>query len=174
MINKNHFDYYSIKKLLGFDPIIKIDGIMQKLIFFIQYLNQAQILYYLYKEIKQYPSEILLLLNYTKYGGYQTALFKNEEIIIDSNDFKGLNKNKSLDENLKIIIKGVNQIYEKDKNLTIILAQSMDNSEKDITPDTIEEKLKKKIKKDNVRIIKLEEEFNKELTINSHVFYLDN
>ena len=114
------------------------------------------------------------MINYSKYGGYQIALFKNEEIIIDSNDFKGLNKNKSLDENIAIISKGINQIYEKDKNLSIILTQPVDNSEKDITPDKIEKKLKKKINKDNIRIIKLEEQFNKELTINSHVFYLDN
>ena len=172
--NKYPFYNYSIKKILGFEPIIKIDGIMQKMIFFIQNLNQAQILYYLHKQIKVYSLEIILLINYSKYGGYQIALFKNEEIIIDSNDFKGLNKNKSLDENIAIISKGINQIYEKDKNLSVILAQPVDNSENDITPDKIEKKLKKKINKDNIRIIKLEEQFNKELTINSHVFYLDN
>ena len=101
-------------------------------------------------------------------------MFKNEEIIIDSNDFKGLNKNKSLDENITIINKGINQIYEKDKNLSIVLTQPMDNSENDITPDKIEAKLKKKIKKDKIRIIKLDKQFNKELVINSHVFYLEN
>jgi hypothetical protein len=174
MYNKYPFFNYSIKKILGFEPIIKIDGIMQKFIFFIQNLNQAQILYYLYKQIKVYSLEIILLINYSKYGGYQIALFKNEEIIIDSNDFKGLNKNKSLDENITIINKGINQIYEKDKNLSIVLTQPMDNSENDITPDKIEAKLKKKIKKDNIRIIKLDEQFNKELVINSHVFYLEN
>ena len=174
MGNKLHFCNYSIKKILGFEPIIKIDGIMQKIIFFIQNLNQAQILYYLYKQIKIYSIEIILLINYSKYAGYQIALFKNDEIIIDSNDFKGLNKNKSLDENIEIISKGINQIYEKDKNLSIVLAQPIDNVEKEITPDNIEEKLKKIINKDNIKIIKLEEQFNKELTINSHVFYLDN
>jgi len=174
MGNKYPFYNNSIKKILGFEPIIKIDGIMQKMIFFIQNLNQAQILYYLYKQIKVYSLEIILLINYSKYGGYQIALFKNEEIIIDSNDFKGLNKNKSLDENIAIISKGINQIYEKDKNLSVILTQPVDNSENDITPDKIEKKLKKKINKDKIKIIKLEEQFNKELTINSHVFYLDN
>jgi hypothetical protein len=169
-----HFYDYSIKKILGFEPIIKIDGIMQKFIFFIQSLNQAQILYYLYKQIKKYSLEIILLINYTKYGGYQIALFKNEEIIIDSNDFKGLNKNKSLDENIAIISKGINQIYEKDKKVSIVLVQPVDNSENDITPDKIEAKLKKKIKKDKIRIIKLDKQFNKELVINSHVFYLEN
>jgi len=174
--NKYHFYNYSIKKILGFEPIIKIDGIFQKIIFFIQNLNQTQILYYLYKQIKGYSTEILLLINYTKYAGYQTALFKNEEIILDSKDFKGLNKNKSLDENIKIISKGINQIYENDKNLSIVLAHPVDNNEKDITPDKIEEKLKKKINKNsnNIKIVKLDEQFNKELTINSHVFYLDN
>jgi hypothetical protein len=174
MGNKLHFYNYSIKKILGFEPIIKIDGIMQKIIFFIQNLNQAQILYYLYKQIKMYSLETILLINYSKYAGYQIALFKNEEIIIDSNDFKGLNKNKSLDENITIINKGINQIYEKDKNLSIVLTQPMDNSENDITPDKIEAKLKKKIKKDKIRIIKLDKQFNKELVINSHVFYLEN
>ena len=176
--NVNGFNkyYYSIKKLLGFEPVIKIEGIMQKIIFFIQYLNQSQILYYLYKQINQEQINCLLLINYTKYGGYQMALYNDEEILAKSNEFKGLNKNKSLEQNVEIICDGIKEIIEGEKKIDIILTQSVDDSEKNITPEKIEEKLNEKIKlnKNNYRIIKPGLKFNKELLINSHVFYLDN
>ncbi len=121
-INNTKFYYYSMKKLLGFEPIIKIEGMMKKIIFFIQYLNQAQILYYLYKQIIIHQKyDIVLLINYTKYCGYQYALYYDEEIFVDLNEFKGLSKDKSIEENIEIIVKGVNKIIEeeKEKNKTI-------------------------------------------------------
>ena len=186
-IDSNRFYYYSIKKILGFEPIIKIEGMMQKMIFIIQYLNQAQILYYLFKQIiahKMY--DVVLLINYTKYCGYQLALYYDEEIIIDLNEFKGISKNKSLEENIEIITKVIQKLKsdddEEETNIDIVLMQSVDDKETDIIPDKIEEKLKEKLKindnenneKNIIRIIKQGIEFNKELKNNSHVFYLDN
>ena len=178
----NRFYYYSMKKILGFEPIIKIEGIMQKIIFFIQYLNQAQMLYYLYKQISSHQQyDRVLLINYTKYCGYQLVLFYDEEIFVDLIEFKGLNKEKSLEENIDIICKGIDHFKEgeEDKQFDIVLMQSVDENENDIIPDKIEEKLSEKLKinennKNNIRIIKSGPEFNKELMINSHVFYLDN
>ena len=38
------YNKHSIKKILGFEPIIKLEGAIQKILFFIQNLNQAQIM----------------------------------------------------------------------------------------------------------------------------------
>ena len=178
--NENkHYYYYSIKKLLGFEPVIKIEGVMQKLIFFIQNLNQSQLLYYLYKQIFNDESiDIILLINYSKYGGYQIALYNNEEISSNLKElFTGLNKNSSIDENIKIISKGIEKLIENENNIDVILTTPFDDKENEITPDKLEEKLiQNEINKNrnNIRIIKTNVEFNKEMEIYSHIFYLDN
>ena len=181
-INNTRFYYYSMKKVLGFEPVIKMEGVMKKIIFFIQYLNQAQILYYLYKQIINHKQfDIVLLINYSKYGGYQFVLYYEEEIIDQFNDFKGISKDKSFDENIEIITKGINKIYEgeEEKKLEIVLPLSIDDKENDVIPQKIEEKLKEKLQinennENKIKITKLINDFNKELEINSHVFYLDN
>ena len=187
-INNTKFYYFSMKKILGFEPVIKISGMMKKIIFFIQYLNQAQMLYYLYKKISNHQKyDITLLINYTKYCGYQFALYYDEEIFVDLNEFKGLSKDKSLEENIEIITKGINKLNEGDNNddneeeklFEIVLPKAVDDNENDITPIKIEEKLKEKLqinenKKIKFKIVKPLLNFNKELQINSHVFYLDN
>ncbi len=154
---------------------------MKKIIFFIQYLNHAQILYYLYKEkINHKKFDTVILINYNKYCGYQIVLYYDEEIFIDLNEFKGISKNKSLDENIDILLKVIQKLTDgevEEKKLD----QSFDDTKKDITQATIEEKLIEKLKlnnnennKNNIQIIKNGKVFNKELAINSHVFYLDN
>ena len=185
-INNTKFYYFSMKKILGFEPVIKFNGMMKKIIFFIQYLNQAQILYYLYKKISNLQNyDIILLINYTKYCGYQFALYYDEEIFVDLNEFKGLSKDKSLEENIEIITKGINKLNEGDNNdnetilFEIILPKSIDDNEDNITPLKIEEKLKEKLQIDEnnkikFKIVKPLLNFNKDLQINSHVFYLDN
>ena len=172
----NHYYYYSIKKLLGFEPVIKIEGIMQKIIFFIQNLNQSQLLYYLYKQIfNNEPIDIILLINYSKYGGYKIVLYNNEEITSNLKElFIGLNKNSSIDENIKIISKGIEKLIENDNNIDVILTAPIDDKENEITPDKLEEKLIQNEINKNIRIIKTNVEFNKEMEIYSHVFYLDN
>ena len=177
--NVNHYYYYSIKKILGFEPVIKIEGVMQKIIFFIQNLSQSQLLYYLYKHIYNNESiDIILLINYSKYGGYNLVVYNNEEISSNLNElFSGLNKNTLIDENIKIICKGIEKLVENDDNIDIILTDSIDDKENEITPDKLEEKLiQKGINKNrnNIRIIKTNAEFNKEIEKYSHVFYLDN
>jgi hypothetical protein len=184
ILNNIDFDYYSTKKILGFDPIIKIDGMMKKILFFIQYLNHAQMLYYLYKEIINHRKfDNVLLINYNKYCGYQIAIYYDEEILIGLNEFKGISKKKSIEENIDIIIKAIQELTKEEveeKKFDIVLIQSIDDTEKDITPIKIEEKLLEKLKIDNninnknkIQIIKNGKVFNKELAINSHIFYLD-
>ena len=168
--NKNQ-----IKKILGFEPLIKIEGIIPKILYFIQNLNQSQILYYIYtKKIKLEQLDKLVLINYTKECGYQLALCNKGEIVLNPNKFKGINKNKTLEENIDILINGINTIKEEQKNLNILLTKSIDENENLITPENICEILNKKLEKnDLIKIEQLNLDFNKEIEINSHVFYLD-
>ena len=173
-----NYNYNSVKKLFGFEPEIKIDGSIPKIIFVIQYLNQAQLLYQLYTQISnQEYKDIVLLINYTKYGGYQIILFNNEEIISNLNDFNGLSKNSTIDENVNIIFNGIKKLKDDERYIDIVLTSSIDDKEEEITPEKLEEKLMEKISENDkkyIRIIKTDLKFNKELEINSHVFYLDN
>lgn len=63
----------------------------------------------------------------------------------------------------------------KKKKINILLTKSFDEKEENINPENIEEILSKKLEnKNNIMINKLDMVFNKELEMNSHVFYLDN
>ena len=180
--NNIHYEEYSIKKVLGFEPFIKINGNSQKTIFFIQNLSHSQLLYFLYEKVikQKLITNNILLINYTKYGGFQIILYKNEEIISNINDFKGLNKDISFDEKMKIICDGIKKLNgDNQKNIDIVLTDSIDEKEKEIIPEKIEEKIMENIGKNendkkNIRIIKTDKQFNIDLQINSHVFYFDN
>ena len=176
-----HFYNHEIQKLLGFEPNIKIDGKTPKILYFIQYLHQAQLIYYLYKQIYNEESiDNVLLINYSKFGGYQIILFNNEEIIYNLKNFKGLNKNNSFEENINIICNGVKKLKEdEDRTIDFVLTTSVDVKENEIIPDKLEEKIKEIIGNDendikNLYINKTNLEFNNDLYINSHIFYLDN
>ena len=169
---------YSLKKILGFDPFIKINGNLQKILFFVQNLSQSQLYYYLYQQVNcQQQIDIILLVNYTKYGGYQIILLYNDEIISYLDDFKGLNKNESIDKNVKIICDGIEKLIKDDRKIDIVLTVSMDDKENVITSEKLEGEINKYLEnyenKKNIRIIKTDLEFNIDLQINSHIFYLN-
>ena len=175
-----HHNQDSLHKLLGFDPMANIEGNVQKIIFFIQSLSQAQIIYYLYKQVyNQEQIGFICLINYTKYGGYQIIIYNNEEIIYNLKDFQGINKNASIDENIKIIIESIKKLKEyEEQKIDIVLTASVDDKENDITPDKLEQKLIEKIgqnenDKKYIKIIKTDLQFNIDLQIESHIFYLD-
>ena len=173
---RESYNKYPLKKILNFEPVIKYEGIIQKILFFVQDLNQAQLLYYLYKQnIQNEPFDKVILLNYTKDCGYQTALFNNGETILNPIEFQEINKNKNLEENIDIIINGIRAINEEEKKINILLTKSIDEKEEYINPEKIEDILIKKLEnKNNIKIEKLDKDFNKEIEMNSHVFYLDN
>ena len=171
---------YSLKRILGFDPLIKLDGSFQKILYFVQILSQAQLYYYLYQQIyNQNSIDMIILINYTKYGGYQVSTFINDEIESNSEDFKGLNKNESIDNNIKIICECIKKLDRKFRTIDIVLTASVDDKESEITCEKLEEKILENLQnynsdKKNIRIIKTDMEFNIDLQKNSHIFYLDN
>ena len=117
----------------------------------------------------------LILLNYTKDCGYQKVLYKNGDITLIPNELIEINKNKSLEENIDILINGIKSIKEEGKNINILLTKSIDQKEILINPENIEKILNEKIENNNsIKIDNLNSDFNKEIEINSHVFYLDN
>ena len=177
----HHYYNHNLQKLLGFEQNIKIEGKMPKILYFIQYLQQAQLIYFLYKQVfNQEQIDNVLLINYNKFGGYQIILFNKEEIIYNLSDFKGLNKDKSLEENAKIIGNGIKILKnDEDKKINVVLPTSVDSKENEIIPEKLEKKIMELIgddenDKQNISIIKTNFDFNDELQINSHIFYIDN
>ena len=167
----------SLEKLLGFEPSLRAEGALSKSLFFIQNLNQAEILYYLYKKlIKGESIDIIILINFTNFTGYQISLYNNEEIIDSIKEFDNLNKEITSEENAKIICEGIKKLeFGEERNICIIIGNSMDNN-----IDNILEKLKENIikienenKNKNINVIKVNKEFNNEFMINSHIFYLN-
>ena len=175
--NNINYSNYTLRKLLGFEP-----SNVSKTLFFIQNLNQAQLLYNLFKQMDsdELSDDVVILLNYTKYFGYQLSLFDNDEIIDFCEHFNGLNKNNNLDDNIKIVCDGIKKLeLDEDRKVKIILCSSIDEKENEITPENIENKLKEIFGKEengmkNVNIIKIDNEFNKEVENYSNIFYLDN
>ena len=75
--------------------------------------------------------DVVILLNYTKYSGYQLSLFDNDEIIDFCEHFNGLNKNNNLDDNIKIVCDGIKKLeLDEDRKVKIILCSSIDEKEK--------------------------------------------
>ena len=170
------YSKFTIKKILNFEPLIKNEGIILKILFFIQDLNEAQLLYYLYEQnIKNEAINKIFLLNFTKNCGYQTALFNNGEINLNPIEFNGINKDKSIEDNINIILNGIKSVNAEENNLTILLTKSIEEDEQSNNCDKIEEILSKQLEnKNNIKIEKLDSNFNEAIEINSHVFFLDN
>ena len=90
-------------------------------------------------------------------------------------EFNEINKDKSIEENADIILNRINSINQEENNLTILLTKSVEEDEESNNNEKLEEILSKKLEnKDFIKIIKLDSNFNEEIEINSHVFYLDN
>ena len=175
--NKNNYTSYSLKQLLGFEP-----NLISKILFFIQNLNQAQLLYCLYKQIiSNEIVDVVIILNYTKFSGYQLNIFDSDEIL-DLNKceaFNGLDKNKNLEENAKVICDGIKKFeFGEERKVLVVICSSIDEKENEITADKIGEKINEIIGKENniknVNVIKAGNEFNNELKNYSHLFYLNN
>ena len=178
--NSNIIDnhYISIEEMLGFEPEIRNENNNCKILFFMQYLHQAQLLCSLFNRINNEEKiDIVLLINYTSVSGYQICLYKDGEIFIKMENLSEINKNESLDKNMEIISEKIKE-FGKDNKIEILIAENLDEEDKEMNSVKIGDKLMKKLgmnmeEEGNLKVIYLNKDFNKEVSLNSHIFYLD-
>ena len=164
--------------MLGFEPEIRNENNNCKILFFMQYLHQAQLLCSLFNRINNEEKiDIVLLINYTSVSGYQICLYKDGEIFIKMENLSEINKNESLDKNMEIISEKIKE-FGKDNKIEILIAENLDEEDKEMNSVKIGDKLMKKLgmnmeEEGNLKVIYLNKDFNKEVSLNSHIFYLD-
>jgi hypothetical protein len=171
--------YISVEDILGFEPEIKNEGINTcKILYFMQYLHQAQLIYYLFNKINNSETiDIVLLINYINISGYQICLYKDGEIFLKVDNLIGINKNESLEVNMGIISEKIKE-FGKDNKIEILIAENIDENDDTINAVKIGDELMKKLgmnmeEEGNLKVIYLNKDFNKEVGLNSHIFYLD-
>lgn len=170
--------YISIEDILGFEPEIKNENNNCKILFFMQYLHQAQLLYSLFNRINNDEKiDIVLLINYMKYSGYQVCLYKDGEIFLKMENLTDINKNESLEKNMEIIAGKIKEFGNENK-IEILIAENIDEEDKEINAEKIGDEIMKKLgmnmeEKGNLIVSYLNKDFNKQVSLNSHIFYLD-
>ena len=163
----------SLEEGLGFGPETE-ENENNSILYFIQYLNQAQLLYYLCNKTEDQQNSILI--NYTKFGGYQICLYVNGEIICEIEDLKKINKNELSGQNIECICNVIKKLAQE-KKIKILVTDSIDTEEKELTSEKMAEALQKSLgineeEEGNYKIIKLNKEFNKEVERNIHLLNL--
>ena len=161
----------SLEGGLGFGPETDENN---SILYFIQYLNQAQLLYYLCNKAEDQQNS--MLINYTKFGGYQICLYVNGEIICEIEELKKVNKNELSGQNIECICNVIKKMGQE-KKIKILLVDSIDKEEKELTSEKMAEEFKKSLgineeEVANYKIIKLNKEFNKEVERNTHLLNL--
>ena len=168
--------YISIEDILGFEPEIKNENNNCKILFFMQYLHQAELIYSLFNSINNDEKiDIALLVNYNKFSGYQIGLYKEGEIFLKIENLD-INKNESLEKNMETLAGKIKE-FGNEKKIEILIAENIDE-EDEINSVKIGDELMKKLgmnmeEKDNLNVQYLNKNFNKEVSLNSHIFYLD-
>ena len=163
----------SVLSVLGFEPQIQ-DENTNNLLYFIQYYDQAQLLYYLCNKSKD--QENALLINYSKFGGYQIAIFLNREIIKEVEELKKINKSEFLENNIEFVSCAIKKMG-KEQVIKILVTDSIDPEEKNITAEKMSETIQKSLgikseKEGNYKIIKLNRDYNIEAERYYHLLNL--
>jgi hypothetical protein len=163
----------SLPSVLGFEPTVE-DENKNSILYFIQYYNQAQLLYYLINKAEDQQNA--LLINYTKYGGYQIAIYINGEIITEVEELKKINKSEFLENNIELICSAIKKLGQEHL-IKILVTDSVDIEEKNITAEKMSETLQKTLginseQEGNYQIIKLNKDFNKEVKSVTHLLNL--
>ena len=166
-INNNiNYTKYPIRKLLEFEPMY-ITNTNSKILYFIQPLSQAKLLYCLYNQINNNELvDMILLLNYNKNTGYQIYLFDTDEILENNENFKGMKKEANLDADVNVITEGIKKFELGEERKLLVVVNKVEN---------LGERLKESLKEmKNVSVIVTEDEFDKQVEMYSHIFYLEN
>ena len=172
--------YMSIEDILGFEPEINLDELNNKyckVLFFLQYFHQAQMLYYLFSKINNEEKfQNVILVNYNSLSGYQICIYKNGEIFLKMNDIE-LNKEETLKSNMALIAKKIKEINTEEK-IEILIGENIDENDKEMNAEKVGDELIKKLgmsleEEGNLKVVYLNKDFNNEVNLNSHIFYLN-
>ena len=165
----------NIEDILGFIPDILDENNKLKILFFCQYLFQAQLLYYLFKCFHNKENkDIVLLINYSKNEGFQISQYKNGEIKLNIINLKN---EENIEKNIEIICNEIKK-YENKRKVDILINENIiDDKENEIDSDKLYQLIKSKLNMDEEEnsfyIRKLNKEFNDDMIKYSHIFYLD-
>ena len=165
----------NIEDILGFIPDILDENNKLKILFFCQYLLQAQLLYYLFKCFHNKENkDIVLLINYSKNEGFQISQYKNGEIKLNIINLKN---EENIEKNIEIICNEIKK-YENKRKVDILINENIiDDKENEIDFDKLYQLIKSKLNMDEEEtsfyICKLNKEFNDDMIKYSHIFYLD-
>ena len=172
--------YMSIEDILGFEPEINLDELNNKyckVLLFLQYFHQAQMLYYLFSKINNEEKfQNVILVNYNSFSGYQICVYKNGEIFLKMNDIE-LNKEETLKSNMALIAKKIKEINTEEK-IEILIGENIDENDKEMNAEKVGDELIKKLgmsleEEGNLKVVYLNKDFNNEVNLNSHIFYLN-
>jgi hypothetical protein len=163
----------SLERVLGFEPNIE-DENTNSILYFVQYYDQAQLLYYLCNKAEDQQNT--LLINYTKFGGYQVCMYVNGEVLSEIEELKNLNKGEFLEKNIEIISGCVKKLGQENK-IKILVTDSLDPEEKNITAEKMSETMQNSLgikaeEEGNYKIIKLNKDYNKEVERFNHLLNL--
>ena len=163
----------SLERVLGFAPKIH-DENNNLVLFFVEYFDQAQLIYYLCNKAEDQQNT--LLINFTKFGGYQVCIYNNGEIITDVEELKKLNKSEFLENNIELISGCVKQLAQEHK-IRILVTESIDTEENNITAEKMSETMQKSLgikaeEEGNYQIIRLNKDYNKEVERSNHLLNL--
>jgi len=163
----------SLGTILGFEPEISEDS-KNSVLYFIQYYNQAQLLYYLINKAEEQQNAFLI--NYTKFGGYQYAFYVGGAIVTEIEELKNLKKKESLKNNIALISECIKKLG-KDNKINLLVTDSIDSTEKTITSETLSTELQKSLginseEEGNYKIIRLNKDYNKEFERYTHLLNL--
>ena len=163
----------SLERVLGFEPNIE-DENTNSILYFVQYYDQAQLLYYLCNKAEDQQNT--LLINYTKFGGYQVCMYVNGEVLSEIEELKNLNKGEFLEKNIEIISGCVKKLGQENK-IKILVTDSIDPEEKNITAEKMSETMQNSLgikaeEEGNYKIIKLNKDYNKEVERFNHLLNL--
>ena len=162
----------SLEKVLGFQP--NIEDEKNSVLFFVQYYDQAQLLYYLCNKAEDQQNTILI--NYTKFGGYQVCFYVDGEIISEVEELKTINKNEFIENNIELISGYAKKLAQEHK-IKILVTDSIDTEENNITAEKMSETMQKCLgikaeEEGNYKIIKLDRNYNKEIERFNHLLNL--
>ena len=164
----------SLERVLGFQPKIDSEENENQILFFVQYYDQAQLLYYLCNKTED--QQDTLLINFTKFGGYQICVYSKGEIITEVEDLKNINKNELLENNIELISGYIKKLAQEHK-IKILVTDSIDTEEKNVTSDKMSENMLKSLgikaeEEGNYQIVKLNKDYNKDVERFNHLLNL--